>query len=840
MSISVVRLRCEYRENPLGIDAKSPRLSWELRSRESGARQSAYQVLVGTTPDSSDLWDSGRVLSAESLGILYAGRKLQSGQRAFWKVRAWDGRGLVSAWSRPAFFEIGLLSERDWDDARWISDSSRPAPKDPYADDPAPLFSKNFVLPRGVKSARLYITGLGYFEARLNGASVSDAQLEPGWTNFSRRVYYRTLDVTKLLKRGENQLTALVAAGWWSPLPLKMFGGGVILTESLPTGRPRLIAKLDVILSDGKKQTFVTDESWLALESALRFQNNYLGEVWDFSAQNAEPRRAVLATEPVGVLQCESQPPIKAIERLKPVSLTELRAGVWLADFGVNFAGRIGFESVSGAKITVRYGELLHKDGTLNPLTGVCGQIKGGKKEDQGATATSARPSIPAVQEDTFLNAENSPVSTKFVFRGFRYAEISGCEKKPEVWAERLASSVESAGEFECSEPLLNQIQEATRRTFLSNLFSVQSDCPHREKFGYGGDIVATRDAFLYNFDMATLYAKIARDYADAALPGGALPDTAPSIGLNYCGVGWPLAHPLLLDELRRWHGDQRVTEENYGACLAHLEFLQKKYGDGPVRDGLTDHEARVQSPPEPTLTWLYAECLRLGARLAESLGKSADARRLRARATRVEKSAPEPPQTQTCLTYALEYAPLSEAERAKTLARLLADLEKHGGHLTTGIYGTKFLLDVLCREGRADIAYALATKKTVPSWGAMLAGGATTLWEHWEFSDNTYSHNHPMFGSISAFFFAHLAGIQPEKDAMGFDRVALRPQFPAGLSWARATYNSVRGPIRLSWKRVGAKIALEIQLPPGCIATLSLAGRKPQALESGVHKLRI
>ncbi|MGC4045002.1 MAG: hypothetical protein QM758_14520 [Armatimonas sp.] len=189
------------------------------------------------------------------------------------------------------------------------------------------------------------------------------------------------------------------------------------------------------------------------------------------------------------------------------------------------------------------------------------GKSKGEISQAQGAQASSPRPNIPAVQEDTFLKATR-PFSTKFVFRGFRYVEISGATEKPQIWAERLAAGVESAGEFSCSEPLLNQIQEITRRTFLSNLFSVQSDCPHREKFGYGGDIVGTRDAFLYNFDMGTFYAKVVQDYSDAALPGGALPDTAPYIGLNYCGVGWPFAHPLLMDELLRWNGDRRVIRE--------------------------------------------------------------------------------------------------------------------------------------------------------------------------------------------------------------------------------------------------------------------------------------
>lgn len=850
MPLTVLDLRCEQQTDPLGVDSPTPRLSWRLESRERGQRQSAYQVLVSSSKerlaaDRGDLWDSGRVVSSDQLLVPYAGRKLAPGQGVFWKIRAWDRNGIAGAWSKPGAWEMGRLG--NWGAARWIQ-GSRPAPADPYADDPLPLFSKTFALPKNVKRASLCVTGLGYFEARIGPMRVSDAVLEPGWTNYEKRVFYRVFDVAKLLKRGENEISILVGNGWWNPLPLQMFGGAALLTKSLPTGRPRCIAHLEIELEGGSRQTVVTDESWIVNDSYVRFQNNYLGEWHDYREFGKSYLRPVaLATEPVGPLLAEPQPPIRVREKLKHVSVTERERGVWIFDFGVNGAGRVRQIEVTdtkpGQKITLRYGELLHKDGSLNPMTGVCGQIKGGSKERQGAAKDSERPEIPAVQQDVYvcMGYPEEIFAPKFGFRGFRYVEVRGATARPEILAEHLSSDVESAGEFSCSEPLLNEIQTVCQRTFLSNLFSVQSDCPHREKFGYGGDIVATRDAFLMNFDMAALYAKIATDYADAARTDGSLPDTAPFVGLQYCGVGWPMALPLLLDELRRYHGDLRTTERNYDAVARWLASVEAKYGAGLVTDGLTDHEARAQTPPEPTLTLLYAECLKLGARLAESLGKRRDAARLLSRAEKVlaayRRAFPEPPPTQTALAYALEYGPLSDAEREKVLARTLADLKAQNG-LTTGIFGTKFLLDSLSRLGKIDVAYALATKKTVPSWGAMLAGGATTLWEHWEFSDNTYSHNHPMFGSISAWLFHWLAGIQPEKDAVGFDKIALRPQFPQGLSWGKASYRSARGPISVRWKRSGNRALLDISIPVGCSATLALPDGKIKALESGRHRV--
>ena len=257
MPLTVLDLRCEQQTDPLGVDSPIPRLSWRLESRERGQRQSAYQILVASSKsrldaDRGDLWDSGRVVSPDQLLVSYMGRKLAPGQGAWWKVRAWDKNGIAGAWSKPGFWEMGRLG--DWGTARWIRDS-RPVPADPYADDSLPLFSKGFTLPKNAKRARLCVTGLGYFEAQVNRRNVSDAVLEPGWTNYEKRVFYRTFDVTKLLRRGENQLSILVGNGWWNPLPLLMFGGAAMLPKTLPIGRPRCIAHLEIELSDGSRQS---------------------------------------------------------------------------------------------------------------------------------------------------------------------------------------------------------------------------------------------------------------------------------------------------------------------------------------------------------------------------------------------------------------------------------------------------------------------------------------------------------------------------------------------------------------------------------------------------------
>ena len=859
-------LKCEYRLDPLGIDTAHPRLSWILESRRRAQVQGAYQVLVADSPealaaDRGNLWDSGRVASGETLHIIYGGKPLWSGLRCTWKVRVWDADGNPSAWSRPAFWEMALLDPEDWK-ARWIEDG-RPTPErdeDFYADDPAPLFRKSFILPKGAKRARFYVTGLGYYEAFLNGRRVGDHVLDPGWTNYQKRVYYSTYDVTGLLRKGENVLGVLVGNGWFNPLPLRMWGNRN-LREALSVGRPRLIGQLEAELEDGSRIVIATDPTWKVRGGPVLRNNVYLGEIYDARREipgwdrpgldDSAWANAVPCAAPGGSLQAQPQPPIRITARFKPVKITEPKPGAFIYDLGFNFAGWASFRlrEPAGTPIRLRFGELLNKDGSLNPLTSVCGQIKGRRKNGVPIGGPGA-PEI-AEQSDLYIakGGGEETYTPRFTFHCFRYAEVTGLPRRPaldDLIGLRLNSDVDEIGTFSCSNNLLNRIQDMTRRTFLSNIFSVQSDCPHREKFGYGGDLVATNDAFMMNFGMAGFYAKAASDWADAARPDGMLTDTAPFVGIQYCGLAWAMAHPLLQSQLLRYYGDRRLVEEQYETSRRWLELVIRENPGFIVREGLSDHESLEPTEVPYLVTPLFYQTAGIVSSLAGLLGRTGESVRYAGLAEAVRTAyleqllSPGPDKfealTQAGLAASLELGLLPAVERAAAEQALVRKvLTTWGPHVTTGIFGTKFVLNALSRAGRADLALELVQRREFPGWGFMIERGATTLWEHWDFSDNTYSHNHPMFGSASEWFFSWLAGIQPAPDAVGFDRIIIRPQSVGDLTWVKGGILTARGEVRSEWRIENGRFFLEVTIPPNTTAVVYIPGTDPAAvLETG------
>jgi alpha-L-rhamnosidase len=444
----------------------------------------------------------------------------------------------------------------------------------------------------------------------------------------------------------------------------------------------------------------------------------------------------------------------------------------------------------------------------------------------------------------------------RFTFHGFRYVEVTGYPGKPTLTSLeglRLNSDVAPTGSFTCSNERFNRIQQMVLWTELSNLFSVESDCPHREKFGYGGDIVAAGEMAMFNFGMSRFYAKAVQDLADAVRPNGGFTETAPFVGISDEGlgeksgpVGWGTAHPFLLWRLYQHYGDKRLLEENYEAPKRWVELLRSSAPALILDNGISDHESLVTKPRALTGTAFYYLNAKLLARIARVLGHETEAAGAEALAETIKTAfnhkflqpgtARYDTATQACQAFALylDLVPAEDKERA--LAVLVRDIEDtHGGHLTTGIFGTKFMLHALTDAGRADVAFRVVNQTTFPGWGFMLENGATTLWEHWEFSDNTFSHNHPMFGSVSEWFYRALAGINAAPDAVGFDKIVIRPQPVGDLKWVTASYDSVRGKVASEWSREAGKFNLRIRVPVGVTATVILPSREGTALtESG------
>jgi len=852
VNIQVVNPKCENRIDPLGIEILNPHLGWELRSSFRNKKQSAYQILVADSKQAladsvGNLWDTKKVNSNQSIQVKYKGKPLSSGMVCYWKVRVWDEAGKVSPWSEVATWEMGLLEAEDWK-AKWISDG-KPEPqtiKEFYEDDPAPLFRYEFNSDKKIINARLYITGLGYYETSINGKKVGDHVLDPGWTNYSKRVLYSTYDVTGLIEDGGNCIGVILGNGWFNPLPMTMWGK-YNLRDALPHGRPQFIAQLKIKYADGTSQIITSNEKWKTHGGPILRNNIYLGEVYDarkeingwstFGFDDSNWNNAKTVKSNPGKLQAQNQPPIRITGKLKSVKLTEPKPNVWIFDMGQNYAGwvKIKVQAPEGTKVTLRYGELLNQDGTLNVMTSVAGQIKG-RKGDGSLIGGPFAPDT-AWQSDIYITKGKGIeyYTPKFTFHGFRYVEVTGYPGKPSLDAIeglRLSSDLPKTGSFECSNDLFNEIQKMTEWTFLSNVFSVQSDCPHRERFGYGGDLAVTTDAYIYNFDMSKFYPKVVRDFAEAAHPNGMLTDTAPFVGIEFCGIGWALAHPLTLLELYQYYGNVSLIEEQYNVARRWFETVISE-NDLIITHGLSDHESLAPIPTSEMVTPLYYQSAVIMSKLAAIIGRTDDAEKYRKLSEQIKKAYLEKyhdkgsgrfaPYTQASQAFAIYTGIVPKNEIRKAIDELVNNIDEHQEHLTTGIFGTKYMLDVLSEYGHAETAARVVNQKSFPSWGYMIENGATTLWEHWEFSNNTYSHNHPMFGSVSEWFYKWVAGIQLDSSAVGFDKIVIRPQMISEVNWVKAHHNSIHGKIVSEWEKNNDIFTLNITIPVNTTAKVYL-----------------
>lgn len=889
--VQVVHLRCENQIEPLAIVADTPRLSWQMDQYRRGTRQTAYQVMVASSPEllkkgKADLWDSGKQQTDQSILVPYQGRDLKSGEKCYWKVRVWGESDKVTAWSSIASWAVGLQSNWDWK-AKWIQPHPKEtfAPVDPFDDNPAPLLRKSFHISKSIRRATVYASGLGFFELYLNGSKVGDHHLDPGWTDFAKRVSYSTFDVTSQLRTGKNAIGAMLGNGWFNPLPLKMWGH-LNLREHLAIGDPRLIVQLVIEHKDGTHETVVTDPSWRCADGPVIRNSVYLGEVYDARAEipdwcqpsfdDASWGKAILAT---GVktdnLEPLATPPIRVTKTLKPVRITEPKPGVYIVEFGQNFAGvtRMKVKGSAGTRVRLRSGELLYDDGTLNGMTSVAGQAKSGGKDyvypGKGEPKT-------AFQIDEYIcKGKGTEVfQPRFTFHGFRYVEVTGYPGKPKLEdfeGLRMNSDVEKVGAFECSNPMFNRIQTMVEWTLLSNLFSVQSDCPHREKFGYGGDQVATSEMAMYNFDMQRFYANTAEMLAESARSKtvdnrslfAGLTETAPFVGIADEGFGdgsgpveWGAAMPLLMNQLADYYGDRRPLQNCFDMAVDWVWFLGlHEEKDGTLRNGIGDHETLApKSIPVTGTAFLVAQLDWLAKAIPTAAGRSEYSKQKYKRSIVMEGIEPGSESdiahvksiadlyrktfaerfihadgkvdigTQCCQAMPLALGLVPEDMKAKVLDVLIKDIEAHDYHLTTGIFGTKYLFKALSDAGRDDIAYKIANQKTFPGWGYMLERGATTLWEHWDYSDNTFSHNHPMFGSISEWFYRSLLGIRPAKP--GFKEIIIKPSVVGDLTWAKGHHDCPYGRIEVSWKREKDQFTLDVSVPPNTTATIMVPGQ--------------
>lgn len=845
-SLHPTGLRTEYLTDPLGLDVAQPRLFWHHTSDVPGAGQTAYRILVARTPEAlangvGDLWDSGRVESWATTHIRYEGPALADLERAWWKVMAWDESGVPSDWSLPGFWESGL---REWASA-WIGDEPLGGP---FTSAPCPYLRTEFTLDEPAVRARLVVTALGLYEARLNGERVGEDVLTPGWTDYRKRVRYQVYDVTPQIQVGANCLGAILGDGWYC-------GHVEWRGRQLYGDAPRLRAELHLQFADGRTRVIATGPDWQAGYGELLEADLLMGIAidhrrtvpgWDrvgFDASGWRPVRVL--PHPEGLLLVgQREPTVQVTEEVRPVTV-EVQPGwpreSYLVDLGQNIVGaiRIRLRGPAGATVRVRYGE---------------------RKTAEGKIYTENLRS--AKQTDTFTlrgDPEGEEFEPSFTFHGFQYVEIRGPIEPigpDDLVGLVMHSANAKTGEFVCSDPLVNRLQQNIDWGWRGNSVDVPTDCPQRdERLGWTGDAQVFVRTACFNRDVAAFFAKYVQDLEDAQSPSGAIPAVAPNTtSLDSLegdgGPAWADAFLIVPWTLYQVYGDVDILARHYPAMRRFVRFLEAQAIEGvrchPDQKGFRGFgdwlSTNAETPNDLIGTAFLAHSAGLLAKIAGVLGEGDDAAEfalLRARTKDVFQRRFMSPdglmvaQTQTAAVLALRFDLAPENVRPMLLQALVDDIGRRGWKLSTGFVGTPYLNPVLTEGGRPDVAYRLLFQRQWPSWLYPVTQGATTIWERWDgwthdkgFQDiGMNSFNHYAYGAIGEWLYGYVAGLDIDEAAPGYRHFIVRPVLGEGLEHAEATLETLHGRAVIAWRRGADRVEVRVVVPPNTRATIWLPG---------------
>ncbi|MEY4488270.1 MAG: hypothetical protein RIQ79_778 [Verrucomicrobiota bacterium] len=853
-----VALSCDFRVDPLGVDSAPPRLGWQLAAvapDARGLRQTAYRILVASSlallaKDKGDLWDSGRVVSDQSTLLPYAGRPLRSSETCHWKVQVWTDAKKPSPWSPPARWTMGLLAPADWQ-AHWIGAE---------ADAASLLLRREFPVRPRLTRALVHVTGLGHYELFLNGRRVGEDLLAPGWTDYRKTILYDSFDVTALLRAGSpNAVGIVLGNGMYRSL------GGRYSKFTGNMGPQKAIAHLRLDYADGTTEIVGTDETWRVAPGPITFSDVYGGEDYDarraqkgwnlagFDASAWSP--AVLVADSGARLAglSESAPPIRAFERLKPVAAKELRPGVTVYDLGQNTSliPRLAVRGAAGSTVRITPSELIKPDGEINDT--MC----------RGKSYWTY--TLAGGGEETWF--------PQFFYRGARYLRVE-CAPAPGSTERPVVASIEGVvvhsaspvvGEFSSSSDLFNRTQRLVHWAQLSNLVSLISDCPTREKLGWLEQYHLNGPALRYEWDLAALYTKCLTDIADAQTATGMVPSIAPEY-VKFGGDGdanafrnspeWGSACILSPWQQYEFAGDIDLLRRHYDVMKRYVAYLGTKARGHIVDFGLGDwydigpkHPGPSQLTPKAlTATAFYQHDAAILARIARLLGKNDDAKAYTTLAHEIHAAFNQKfydaathryatgSQCANALPLVMDLVP--PADRDAVLANLVRDVETRG--LTAGDVGYRYLLRALADGGRSDVIFTMNHQSEKPGYGYQLAHGATSLTEAWDALPGS-SQNHFMLGQINEWFYHDLAGIQPDPVGPGFKRIIIRPAIVGDLAWVKAAYASPHGRIVSAWKREGSRLTLEVTIPANTTATVFVPTSDPATVtESGVPVARV
>ncbi|HTY36842.1 MAG TPA: family 78 glycoside hydrolase catalytic domain [Bacteroidota bacterium] len=844
--LKVTGLRCEYRTDPMSVDAAQPRLSWLIESNQRGVMQTAYELIVASTRElaeknTGDLWQTGKVDGEQSIHIVYKGKELTTRMTCFWKVRVWDNHGNVSAFSKPAMWRMGLLSKSDWK-AQWIG-----LPSDTSIDlRPAPYVRTEFGVSKPVKSAQLYVSARGMFIARMNGWRIGREILSPEWTDYTKRIQYFTYDVTSQVKQGSNCLGLVIGDGWFR---------GFVGFSKFPNNygkQTSALAQLHIEFEDGTEQIVVSGKAWKGAYGPLGYSDLLMGEYfdarkepqgWDKAGFNDVDWQSV-RTLPAPEAQLVTIPtePVRVTHIFKAKKVTEPKKGVFVFDLGQNIAGycMLKVKGPAGTIVTLRHAEVLNPDGTIYT------------ENLRRAKAT-----------DTYVlrGGSEEVFEPHFTFHGFRYVEVTGFPGKPPLNALRgcaINSDLPVTGTFSCSDPVVNQLQSNILWSQRCNFISVPTDCPQRdERLGWMGDAQIFVRTASYNMDVASFMSKWMCDVEDAQSPNGAFKDTSPYIRGNGTdgAPGWGDAGVIVPWYIYRCYGDTRIIEKHYDAMNRWMRYMADSNADH-IRTKLRNNDygdwlsIDAETPKDLLATAFWAYDARLMADMAGAIGKTSDQRSYQELFGVIRDAFQKKyitadghifGETQTGYVLGLAFDLLPAPLRENAARYLVEDIKKRNDHLSTGFIGVKYLNPVLSESGYLDVAYKLLFNKTFPSWGYPILNGATTIWERWDgwtkekgFQDaGMNSFNHYSMGSVGEWLYRYVAGIDLDPDAVAYKKMIIHPRPDRGLKFATAEYNSMYGLIKSSWKFSRSRINLDVVIPPNTTAIVYV----PTSEAKSVHE---
>jgi hypothetical protein len=874
-ALTPVDLRCDYAANPLSVDSQSPRLFWKLESGERGQKQTAYQILAASSEknlanDDGDLWNSGNVDSDETVQIPFPGEKLKSSQQVFWKVRSWDADGKISAWSKPATWTMGLLQNSDWQ-ANWIGATN--------TNIPSILLRREFTVKPALKRALVNVCGLGQYELMLNGKKVGDDFLSPGWSKYDRTCLYDTRDITDLLRHGKNAVGIDLGNGMYNLMTTRFVPSG---GRPYSFGPQKAIAQIRLEYADGSVEIIGTDENWRVAPGPITSSSIYSGEDFDarlvqsgwnkINFDDSKWSPAIVVNGPGGELRGLScaAPPIREFEIHKPISSRTITNGDVIFDLGQNAAHipRISVTGPAGSRVRIIPSELVSSNGSADQIS------MGVRRGDViWCDFTKATDGV-----ETW--------SPNFFYVGCRYFELKffpaeGEIKLPAVKSIEgvvVQSSSEPVGDFECSNTLFNRIRNLVRWAQRGNMMSLMTDCPTREKRGWLEQDYLNGPALRYEFDLAQLFIKTLNDIADSQLTNSLVPTTAPEYTImrdrntrpgqrNNFGNSpeWGSAFILVPWQQYEFDGDLNLFRTHYDAMTNYLAYFDSRATNYIVNYGLGDwydlgpkHPGIAQlTPIALTATAFYFQSAEIMSRAAALLGKTDDAKQFSDLAENIRTAFNEKfydatnhfyaTGSQTANSIPLVMGICEPANRATVLDAIVADIRKRGNAFTAGDVGYRYLLRALADGGRSDVIFDINNQSDKPGYGMQLAKGATSLTEAWDAGRDS-SQDHFMLGQIQEWFYHDLAGIQNDPESAGFKKIIINPQPVGDVTWAKASYNSIRGKIVSDWKRDGGKFILKVSIPANTTATVFVPAKsadtvaesgKPASQNSSVKFLR-